>query len=51
MYQYDTIRGKNSGRMRARKNGIHSQYAGEAPDVREAEQNAEDYRHCRGASA
>ena len=38
---------KNSGRMRARKNGIHSQYAGEAPDVREAEQDAEDYRHCK----
>lgn len=33
--------------MRARKNSIHSQYAGEAPDVREAEQDAEDYRHCK----
>lgn len=32
--------------MRARKNGIHLQYAGEAPDIREAEQNAEDNRHC-----
>lgn len=48
--KYEFYSRKNSGRsyMRARKkrSGLHLQYAGEAPDIRETEQDAEDYRHC-----
>ena len=44
--QIASIRGITQG-VCARLNGIHLQYAGKAPDVREAEQDAEDNRHCR----